>query len=121
MWLHAIFSADPRSEAASRIQAIARGHRTRSRNRRHHESATSSKARSLVTVTLRELHASCDLVDSGASCSELLERIAGNMQLLEALDELRPNGAAKVLRCLNINRWLESDGRVSLAALLALA
>ena len=81
-------------------------HRTHDRQRREP-----------LVASLRGVHASCDVVDGGASSSELLERIAAMPALLEALDACRPGDASKLLHALVLPVWLETDGRVSLPAL----
>ena len=126
MWFSALFS-DSRAEAASRIQAAARGRRTRTTAVASGRNGTvgvmispSGKSRAACIAALHTVHASCDLVDSGASASELLERVSNDAALIEELDAMRPNGAARVLHALELRHWLETNGRVSLQALCAL-
>ena len=73
--------------------------------------------RGALLSSLGDVHAACDLVMGSASVSELTVRIAGTPTLLQALDSFRPDGAASLLHALQLPRWLESGGRVSLAAL----
>ena len=126
MWFTALFS-DSRAEAASRIQAAARGRRTRTTAVARGRNGTvgvmispSGKSRAASIAALQAVHASCDLVDSGASASELLEKVSVDPQLLEELDAMRPNGAARVLHSLELRNWLDTGGRVTLQALCAL-
>ena len=84
----------------------------------------SQRQREALSASLRDVHARCDVLQppmGGASASELLEKIAATPSLIQALDDLRPGGAAALLHALELPRWLESDGRVTLAALHAAA
>ena len=122
MWFSALFTDSNRTNAATQIQAATRGRRVRAEvgPQSMRDIEKTIKLRMLVTSALQCIHAGCDLKSGGASCGELLERIALDDRTMQGLGELRPQGAAKLLRSLQIERWLECDGRVSLDALLAL-
>ena len=132
-WLQSFFGVDallqPQQEAARRIQAAQRARQQTCRvaspppadGALHHDASRPHKMvqhqRSALLASLRGVHASCDVVAGGASCSELLERIAATPSLLQALDDFRPGNAAALLHALVLPAWVESDGRVTLPEL----
>lgn len=105
--------------AASKMQSAFRGKHAREDRHKRQDLHDAAQARALAA--LEALYNSCDLCTGGASVSELEERVAADSQLVADLDATRGHGAEKLLHALELGRWLHTDGRITLAELLAAA
>ena len=126
--------------AVLRLQALARRRRARAALVLHRQAATRLQTvqrgrmarrwyvgRCTLVGDLRSVYASCDVTPAGASVSELAVRVCERNGLLEQLDGPVGSGGAgagsarRLLRNLQLTRWIDREGRTSLGTFETIA
>jgi hypothetical protein len=74
-----------------------------------------------LDLAMMRLYDLCDETALGVSVSELEQKLSSDGEARGLLDAPGAVGHQKLLHHLEIGRWLESEGRISLAALLRIA